>query len=50
MFYRVAFVPGGQAIGGLEAAYAKLSKRIKRLWQRRDRARGIVSGGVADAV
>jgi lipopolysaccharide export system permease protein len=50
MFYRVAFVPGGQAIGGLESAYAKLSRRVRRLWQRRDRARGIVSGGVADAV
>jgi lipopolysaccharide export system permease protein len=50
MFYRVAFVPGGQAIGGLESAYAKLSKRVKRLWQRRDRARGIIAAGVADAV
>jgi lipopolysaccharide export system permease protein len=50
MFYRVAFVPGGQAIGALEAAYAKIGKQVKRLWQRRDRARGIVPIGAADAV
>jgi lipopolysaccharide export system permease protein len=49
MFYRVAYVPGGQAIGALETAYAKLAKRLKRLWQRRDRARGIVMAGAADA-
>jgi lipopolysaccharide export system permease protein len=42
MFYRVAFVPGGQAIGALESAYAKVAKRVKRLWRRRDRARGII--------
>ena len=50
MFYRVAFVPGGQAIGALEAAYAKLGKQLKRLWQRRDRARGIIPIEAADAV
>ena len=50
MFYRVAFVPGGQAIGALESAYAKIARRVKQLWQRRDRARGIVTAGVADAV
>ena len=50
MFYRVAFVPGGQAIGALESAYAKLAKRVKRLWQRRDRARAIITAGAADAV
>jgi len=37
MYYRVSFVPGGQAIGALESAYAKLIKRIKALWKRRDR-------------
>jgi lipopolysaccharide export system permease protein len=42
MFYRVAYVPGGQAIGALEAGYAKLAKRLKRLWRRRDRAHGII--------
>lgn len=50
MFYRVAYVPGGQAIGALESAYAKLAKRLKRLWRRRDRARGMVTAGAADAV
>jgi lipopolysaccharide export system permease protein len=50
MFYRVAFVPGGQAIGALEAAYAKIGKQVKRLWQRRDRAHGIVPIGATDAV
>jgi lipopolysaccharide export system permease protein len=50
MFYRVAFVPGGQAIGGLESAYAKIGKQVKRLWQRRDRARGIIPIEAADAV
>ena len=50
MFYRVAFVPGGQAIGALESAYAKIARRVKQLWQRRDRARGIVTAGAADAV
>jgi len=50
MFYRVAFVPGGQAIGALESAYAKIGKQVKRLWRRRDRAHGIISIGAADAV
>ena len=35
MYYRVAFVPGGQAIGALEAVFAKLSKGIGRLFGRR---------------
>jgi lipopolysaccharide export system permease protein len=39
MYYRVAFVPGGQAIGALETAYAKLAKRITALLKRRDRSR-----------
>ena len=50
MFYRVAFVPGGQAIGALESAYAKIARRVKRLWRRRDRARGIIPIEAADAV
>lgn len=29
MYYRVAFVPGGQAIGALETAYAKIARRLK---------------------
>jgi lipopolysaccharide export system permease protein len=35
MYYRVAYVPGGQAIGALETAFAKLSKRITKLFTRR---------------
>ncbi|AZI36601.1 putative permease [Caenibius tardaugens NBRC 16725] len=30
MYYRVAFVPGGQAIGALEAVYAKIASYLKR--------------------
>jgi lipopolysaccharide export system permease protein len=39
MYFRVAFVPGGQAIGTLEAFYAKLAKRVVALVRPRDRAR-----------
>ncbi|MBU2588716.1 MAG: LptF/LptG family permease, partial [Alphaproteobacteria bacterium] len=35
MYYRVAYVPGGQAIGTLETAFAKLSKRVGKLFGRR---------------
>jgi lipopolysaccharide export system permease protein len=38
MYWRVAFVPGGQAIGALETAFAKLAKRIRALIGRRGRA------------
>ena len=31
MFYQIAFVPGGQAIGALESIYAKVARRLKRL-------------------
>lgn len=39
MYYRVAYVPGGQAIGALETVFAKLSKRVAKLFARR-RPRG----------
>ena len=39
MYFRVAFVPGGQAIGALESFYAKVAKRVKALLRRRGRAR-----------
>ena len=42
MYYRVSFVPGGQAIGALEASYAKLMKRIRALVKRRNRMRDLV--------
>ncbi|WP_081996190.1 LptF/LptG family permease [Croceibacterium mercuriale] len=34
MYYQVAFVPGGQAIGALEAGYAKVTKWVGRLFRR----------------
>ena len=41
MYWRVAHVPGGQAIGALEAWSAKLAKRVGRLFQRRRRSRAM---------
>lgn len=35
MYYRVAYVPGGQAIGALEMVFAKLGKRVSNLFARR---------------
>lgn len=35
MFRTIAFVPGGQPIGGLERAFAKISSFFTRLWKRR---------------
>lgn len=35
MYYRVAHVPGGQAIGALEVWFAKLAKRTRALFARR---------------
>ncbi|QYU66042.1 LPS export ABC transporter permease LptF [Leptolyngbya sp. 15MV] len=37
MYHRVAHVPGGQPIGALEVWFAKLGKRIRRLFARRPR-------------
>ena len=37
MYWRVAHVPGGQAIGALENWFAKISKRISKLFRRRRR-------------
>ncbi len=41
MYYQVAFVPGGQAIGFLESFYAKIARRLKKLVGR-DKLRGLV--------
>lgn len=41
MYWRVAHVPGGQAIGGLETFFAKLARRIGRLFARRSRSRAM---------
>ena len=35
MYWRVAYVPGGQAIGALEIWFAKLAKRVGRVFRRR---------------
>jgi lipopolysaccharide export system permease protein len=35
MYYRVAFVPGGQAIGALESAYAKVARKLRKLFRRK---------------
>jgi lipopolysaccharide export system permease protein len=40
MYYRVAYVPGGQAIGALETMFSKISKRIGRMFGRRRPLRG----------
>ncbi len=37
MYYRIAFVPGGQPIGALENVYGKLAKRVKKLFGRKKR-------------
>lgn len=37
MYYRVAYVPGGQAIGWLETASGQMTKRIKSLLRRQRR-------------
>lgn len=37
MYYRVAFVPGGQAIGALETWFAKLTKRLRKMFGRKRR-------------
>lgn len=34
MFYRVAYVPGGQAIGALETVFAKIGRRLRALSRR----------------
>jgi lipopolysaccharide export system permease protein len=36
MYWRVAYVPGGQAIGALETWFAKLAKRVRKLFARRE--------------
>ncbi|WP_338467421.1 LPS export ABC transporter permease LptF [Novosphingobium sp. ZN18A2] len=35
MYWRIAYVPGGQPIGGLERVFAKASHALKRLFARR---------------
>ena len=47
MYYRTAFVPGAQAIGALEALFAKIAKWFRQLTRRRRRSHQM--GMVADA-
>lgn len=42
MYYRVAFVPGGQAIGALETAFAKFTKWLRRLFGKRRKRVAVV--------
>jgi len=48
MYYRVSFVPGGQAIGALEAALAKVGKRVRNLFDAKQRHKA-TGGNVAPA-
>jgi lipopolysaccharide export system permease protein len=51
MFYQIAYVPGGQAIGFLESFYAKIGRTMSRLFGRK-RLQGLVPEsqfGVDDA-
>ena len=59
MYWRVAYVPGGQAIGGLERGFAKVSATFRKLFGRKrlrdepegdDILEGISAGGSALAV
>jgi lipopolysaccharide export system permease protein len=45
MYYRVAYVPGGQAIGWLEQASAAVVKRLKSLFARRRRTAMLAAAG-----
>ena len=38
-YWRVAYVPGGQALGALENWFAKLGKRVRQLFERRQGSR-----------
>ena len=49
MFYQVAYVPGGQAIGWLETGFAKLSKRLGKLFGRRQPGAGLNQSGASDS-
>ena len=49
MYYRVAYVPGGQPIGALESAFAKLTKVIGKIFRRRRRASPIAEEDHAEA-
>ena len=45
MYYRTAHVPGGQALGALETVFGKISKRIGKLFKRRQPASLVAGNG-----
>jgi len=47
MYWRIAYVPGGQPIGALERLAANMGKLIKRFFRRHPAARKLA--GIADA-
>ncbi|MDP4605645.1 MAG: LptF/LptG family permease [Erythrobacter sp.] len=49
MYYRVAYVPGGQAIGALETMFAKLAKRLGKLFARRTPGRRATAAAAVPA-
>ena len=48
MYYQVAHVPGGQAIGALESWFAKIAKRLGRLFGRKQPRREAEASPPAD--
>jgi lipopolysaccharide export system permease protein len=48
MYYQVAHVPGGQAIGALESWFAKIAKRLGRLFGRKQPRRGAEAAAPAE--
>lgn len=51
MYWRIAYVPGGQPIGALETGFAKLSKRVGKLFAvRNGKVRDEADAGDAGAV
>ncbi|WP_336987262.1 LptF/LptG family permease [Altererythrobacter aquiaggeris] len=50
MYWRVAHVPGGQAIGGLETIYAKVARQFAKIFGRQKRRAEILDEDAANAV
>jgi len=50
MFYRIAYVPGGQPIGALESLFSKLVKLLKKLFRRNRRLAGRAPARGEDAL
>lgn len=51
MYRQLAYVPGGQPIGGLETGFAKISRAVMKLFAKRTpRAAAVGATGTADAI